>query len=263
MSGRIRYPAPVISHPQGFTLIELVVTLTVISILTLGIIPLVKTSVKRQREQQLREALRTMRTAIDEFKRDTNGMQCGGPEEMREGLGRGGPQGPPVPPPPAPPGVPMQGGGEGTQGGEGPQRPPAPPGPPTDLIPFSDPRSRVIISDCKIFGVDNLDRYPPDLETLVKGVDVIPRAAKGKGMGMGQQQSVFEQSATEDSGAAKPKKKVYLRKIPVDPMTGRAEWDLRSCYDAPDATTWGRQNVWDVRSKSEETALDGTKYNEW
>ncbi|MBA3767480.1 MAG: prepilin-type N-terminal cleavage/methylation domain-containing protein, partial [Acidobacteria bacterium] len=63
---------------RGFTLIELVMTLTVLTILTLGVIPLIKVSVKRQREQRLREALREMRAAVEEFHRDTVGMQCTG-----------------------------------------------------------------------------------------------------------------------------------------------------------------------------------------
>ncbi|HET9788383.1 MAG TPA: hypothetical protein VFP47_14700, partial [Pyrinomonadaceae bacterium] len=59
------------------------------------------------------------------------------------------------------------------------------------------------------------------------------------------------------------KKKVYLRAIPIDPMTGKAEWDLRSCYDAADSGSWGGENVFDVRSKSRETALNGEKYSDW
>jgi len=77
--------------------------------------------------------------------------------------------------------------------------------------------------------------YPPDLESLVKGVDY----------GSGGQ------------------KKRYLRRIPVDPMTGRAEWSLRSIQDDPDATSWGGNNVFDVHSTSTATALDGTKYSDW
>src|SRR5215213_903458 len=65
-----RLPPSVFRRAQGFTLIELVITLTVLTILTLGVIPLVKTSVRRQREQQLREALRQMRGAIDQFHRE-------------------------------------------------------------------------------------------------------------------------------------------------------------------------------------------------
>ncbi|HYL86459.1 MAG TPA: type II secretion system protein [Candidatus Angelobacter sp.] len=78
--------------------------------------------------------------------------------------------------------------------------------------------------------------YPPDLETLVKGVQL---------------------------GASSDKKIRFLRKIPVDPMTGRAEWGLRAVQDDPDSTSWGGKNVFDVYSKSTGTALDGTKYAEW
>jgi general secretion pathway protein G len=94
---------------------------------------------------------------------------------------------------------------------------------------------------------------------MVKGVSVIPLAAQPGTTG----KSVFEQEVTKDSQLASTKKKVYLRSIPLDPMTGEADWDLRSTYDSTDATSWGGENVFDVRSKSKETALDGTKYNEW
>ncbi len=75
--------------------------------------------------------------------------------------------------------------------------------------------------------------YPPDLETLVKGVDV------------------------------NGKKVRFLRRIPVDPMTGKAEWGLRALKDDPDSTSWGGDNVFDVYSMSDGTALDGTKYSDW
>jgi general secretion pathway protein G len=75
--------------------------------------------------------------------------------------------------------------------------------------------------------------YPPDLETLVKGVDV---------------------------GG---KKMRFLRKIPTDPMTGRQEWGMRSVQDDPNSESFGGQNVFDVFSKSEGSALDGTKYKDW
>jgi general secretion pathway protein G len=75
--------------------------------------------------------------------------------------------------------------------------------------------------------------YPPDLETLVKGVDV------------------------------QGKKLKFLRKIPIDPMTGKDEWGMRSMQDDPTSDSWGEQNVFDVYTKSEQTALDGTKYKDW
>jgi general secretion pathway protein G len=215
--------------PAGFSLIELVLTTTVMTILTLGVIPLVKVSVRRQKEQQLRETLRQIRTAIDEFHRDTVNMQCTGTTGL-------------------------QGGSTGIGGG--PQ--------PTGGAQFVDPRSRVMISDCTIFGVDNPDRYPPTLETLTEGVNVIPRAGSGTG-GRGLQStgtSITDTSSQLDSQLA-TKKKVYLRSLPIDPITGKAEWDLRSCYDAADSTSWGGENVFDVRSKSKGTALNGDKYSDW
>jgi general secretion pathway protein G len=75
--------------------------------------------------------------------------------------------------------------------------------------------------------------YPPDLETLVNGVDV------------------------------KDKKMRFLREIPVDPMTGQKEWGMRSNQDDPTTDSFGGQNVFDVYSKSSGTALDGSKYNTW
>ncbi|HKY41622.1 MAG TPA: type II secretion system protein [Pyrinomonadaceae bacterium] len=200
---------------KGFSLIELVITITVLSILTLGVLPLVKVSVKRQKEEQLRDTLRQIRTAIDEFHRDTVGMVCQGVA--------GAIPGQPVQPP------------SGSQ--------------------FLDPRSKVVISDCTIFGVDNPDHYPPDLETLVNGVNVIPRGSLG---GRGQPGV----NAT-DVGQVSTKQKVYLRGMPVDPITGKAEWEFRSSYDAPDSTSWGGENLFDVRSKSKDTALNGEKYSDW
>jgi len=198
---------------KGFSLIELVITVTVLTIMTLGVLPLVKVSVKRQREQQLRETLRQIRTAIDEFHRDTVGMVCTGvaltPQQQAQ----------------------------------------------QQQNVFLDPRSKVVISDCTIFGVDNPDHFPPDLESLVNGVNVVPRGSMG---GRGQQGV----DATQ-VGQVSTKTKVYLRGLPVDPMTGKAEWDLRSSYDTADAGSWGGENVFDVRSKSKETALNGEKYSDW
>lgn len=196
---------------SGFSLIELVITITVLSILTLGVLPLVKVSVKRQREQQLRETLRQIRMAIDEFHRDTLGINCSGGALL-------------------------------------PGQPPPIPG---SLV---DPRSRVVISDCTIFGVDNPDRYPPDLETLVNGVNVIPRGA-----GIPRPDVI----PTELGSQLSTKQKVYLRGLPIDPMTGKADWELRSSYDAPDAGSWGGENIFDVRSKSKEKALNGENYSDW
>jgi general secretion pathway protein G len=80
------------------------------------------------------------------------------------------------------------------------------------------------------------ENYPPDLETLVNGVQL---------------------------GASGDRKIRFLRKIPVDPITGRAEWGLRAVQDDPDSTSWGGKNVFDVYSKSQATAADGTRYADW
>src|ERR1700721_4138442 len=80
------------------------------------------------------------------------------------------------------------------------------------------------------------ENYPPDLDTLVKGVQL---------------------------GAGDDKRLRFLRKIPVDPMTGRADWGLRSISDDPDSTSWGGKNVFDVYSKSSGTAVDGKKNGAW
>jgi general secretion pathway protein G len=75
--------------------------------------------------------------------------------------------------------------------------------------------------------------YPPDLDTLVKGID------------------------------SNGKKIKFLRRIPVDPMTGKDDWGLRSMQDEADSESWGGQNVFDVFTKSEGSGLDGTKYKDW
>ena len=119
-----------------------------------------------------------------------------------------------------------------------------------------DPRSKVVISDCTIFGVDNPDRYPPDLETLVNGVNVIPRGGQNPfGNPNIKPSDITSQTST--------KQKVYMRAVPIDPMTGKADWEVRSCYDPADAASWGGENVFDVRSKSKATALNGEKYSDW
>ncbi len=213
---------------RGFTLMELVITITVLTIMTMAVIPLLKLSVKRQKEQQLREALREMRTAIDEFHRDTVGMNC-------TGVGAGGTG---------------NGGTNGGTNGNGPS--------------YIDPRSKVVMSDCTIFGVDNPDRYPPDLETLVSGVNVVPRGGTMRsGGGMESTGTASTDTTSQLDSQLSTKKKVYLRSIPIDPMTGKADWDLRSCYDGADASSWGGENVFDVRSKSSDTALNGEKYRDW
>lgn len=80
--------------------------------------------------------------------------------------------------------------------------------------------------------------YPPNLEILVKGVPLTSATGGGKTIH-------------------------FLRKIPIDPITRKADWGLRSTEDDPDSTSWGGQNVFDVYSNSQGTALNGTKYSGW
>ena len=226
------------SRTNGFSLIELVITVAVLAILTLGVIPLAQVSEKRQKEQQLRGALREMREAIDQFHREAVAgaqmqvnQQQGQSTAQQEQAPRVQPQNP-----------------QNTQGGgQGPNI-------------FADPRVRVAITDQTIFTADNPDRFPPDLETLVKGVNVLPISAGSLGR-RGNMNYTATEAATEDS--QQPKIKVYLRRIPVDPMTGKADWDFRSCYDASDSTSWGGENIFDVHSKSGGVALNGEKYRDW
>jgi general secretion pathway protein G len=81
------------------------------------------------------------------------------------------------------------------------------------------------------------ENYPPSLEVLVEGV-----------------------AAANDATGRKLK---FLRRIPIDPMTNSQDWGLRSYTDKPDSTSWGGGNVFDVYTKAEGTALDGTKYKDW
>jgi general secretion pathway protein G len=204
----------------GFTLLELIITLTVLGILVMGTIPLTQNAVKRQKEIKLRQTLRDLRNAIDEFKRDTHGA--------------------------CPLGSITSGNPTNRQTGQN--------------IP-ADPRSRVVIDDCTIFTTDNVDRYPPSLDILAEGVRVKPRGLTASitgGRGLGD-----DEVGATDLNDTKEIIKHYLREIPIDPMTGEAEWDLRSSYQSDDAGNWDDINVFDVRSTSDEEALNGEKYSDW
>jgi general secretion pathway protein G len=143
---------------HGFTLIELIVATAILAILVGAAFPLVRMTIYREREHELRQDLWMIRDAIDRYK---------------DAADRGGFQ--------------IKVGSEG---------------------------------------------YPPDLDTLVTGVDVAGKKLK------------------------------FLRRIPVDPMT-KQEWGMRSMQDDKDSDSWGGQNVFDVFTKSDQVALDGTKYKDW
>ncbi len=143
----------------GMTMLELIVAITILTLLTGMAVPLARLNLKREKERTLQRDLWEMRDAIDRYKdaADHGAFQI---------------------------------------------------------------------------KVDS-QGYPPDLDTLVNGVDV------------------------------KGKKLRFLRRIPVDPMTGKTDWGLRSMQDDPDSDSWGGQNVFDVYSKSDGTALNGTAYKDW
>jgi general secretion pathway protein G len=145
---------------RGVTLLEMIVVITILLILMGAAVPILKVSVRRQREVELRRDLWEMRSAIDRYKdaADKNAFQI-------------------------------------KLGSEG---------------------------------------YPPDMDTLVNGVEI-----------------------------AGGKKLRFLRRIPVDPMTGNNDWGLRSMQDDPQSDSWGGQNVFDVYTKSTGVGLNGTKYKDW
>jgi general secretion pathway protein G len=164
---------------KGFTLIEMIVTFTILAILATVAIPLARTAVKREKEIELRRNLRTLRDAIDAYKK--------------------------------------------------------------------------LADENRIEFEDKTEGYPPDLETLVNGVEVSGGAPAG-----GMERGRTRRARTEDKKIEK-----FLRRIPKDPMTNSYDWGLRSYQDEPDSENWGGENVYDVYTKSPGTALDGTKYKEW
>jgi general secretion pathway protein G len=145
---------------RGFTLLEMIAVITILLILMGAAVPIMKVSVRRQREVDLRHDLWEIRTAIDRYKdaADKNAFQI-------------------------------------KLGSEG---------------------------------------YPPDMDTLVNGVEI-----------------------------AGGKKLRFLRRKPIDPMTGNSDWGMRSMQDDPQSDSWGGQNIFDVYSKSTGTALNGSKYKDW
>ena len=150
------------SPRRGVTMVELVVVVAILSILVTMTLPVVKYTEKRTKEMELRSALRTLRNAIDEYKRFSD----------------------------------------------------------AGLIPIE-------------LGTDG---YPKELEVLFEGGDLVGQIDR---------------------------KVKFLRRIPVDPMTGEAEWGLRSYQDEWDSDSWGGENVFDVYSLSEGVGLDGVPYSKW
>jgi general secretion pathway protein G len=147
----------------GFTLMEMLITVTVLMILASAVVPMAKNSVKRQKEIELHRVLREMRSAIDDYKAAVDQQKI-------------------KPPPP------------------------------------------------EAMG------YPQSLDELVEGVPMTGRI----------------------SGRMR-----FLRRIPIDPISGRSEWGLRSVNDSPNSTTWGGGSVFDVHSLARGTGMNGIPYMDW
>lgn len=150
----------------GYTFVELLVVTALVAILASAVMPMVRVTMQRQKEIELRRALREIRTAIDHFKDAADQGMIAGTE--------------------------LKAGNEG---------------------------------------------YPPTLDVLVEGIQA--------------------------GGDATGRKLKFLRRIPIDPMTGTTDWGKRSYQDRPDSKSWGGQNVYDVFTTSDGVALDGTKYQDW
>lgn len=149
---------------KGFTLIEMIVVAVILAVLAAVAIPMMEVSIRREKELELKRALRVIRTAIDEYK--------------------------------------------------------------------------TFVEENKIETEDDSYNYPPKLNVLVEGVEY-----------------------KDEKGKEKIKK--FLRRIPTDPFTNSDEWNLRSYQDKPNDTSWGGENVWDIYTKSERKALNGSYYKEW
>ncbi len=155
-------------HEKGFSFIELLIVVTIVSVLATGALGLSRWGAVRSNEIELRRALREIRSAIDTYH-----------EAVAGGL---------IESPPAERG------------------------------------------------------YPPDLESLVEGVELL---------------------ATGEDDEDVIQRMKFLRRIPIDPMTGDADWGLRSYQDDSDSRFWGGENVYDVFSKSEGATIDGSRYRDW
>lgn len=165
---------------SGVTLLELLVTLTIVMVLASVALPLTRVSAKRSHEIELRQHLRGMRAAIDTFKMEWNrdGDMLIGPLCVKNKL------------------------------------------------------------SCK--DVASIYGYPKSLEMLL-GIKLTSEEATVRG------------TTTRR----------YLRSLPLDPLTGKADWQFRCYKDAPNASSWCGADVYDVMTASQETALDGTKYRDW
>lgn len=149
---------------RGFTLIEMIIVVVIIAVLAVVAVPMMETSIKREKEIELRRNLRILRSALDEYKK--------------------------------------------------------------------------FVEENKVKKDKDTYNYPEELDELVEGLEYKDKKGDEKLM-------------------------KFLRLIPIDPMTNSYEWGMRSYQDDRDDYSWGGENVWDVFTKSERKAMDGTYYKEW
>jgi type II secretory pathway pseudopilin PulG len=210
----------------GLTLIELILTCGILLILSAAAIPMFQMTIKHRKETELRYDLREMRNAIDRYKDDAD------KNLIRTEAGS---QGYPPDLQTLVDGVSVSTGGSGAGG----------------------------ISASALAGASNTAQFG-SAGTPQLGVGAGGGAGAGAGATGGIPplgSSTLGQTGQALSDAAS--KVRYLRKIPVDPLTGKADWGLRAVQDEPDSTSWGGHNVFDVYSQSQAIAVDGTKYSDW
>ena len=247
----------------GLTLVELIVAFTLLLILSTMALPLARVKVLREKEQRLRDALEEMRTAIDRYKDAADAGLLGQldpedhgyPESLEilvEGveLGQGGMTG-----------MEQSGSQFGQQGQFG-QRGS---GSGFGGRERNSGRGSSFGSRSSGFGGSGGSGFGAGRGSSF-GNDRGSGFGSDRGSGFGSRGSSLGSSSGFGGGFGDddaPKKIRFLRKIPVDPMTGRAEWGMRSVFDDADSMSWDGRNVFDVYSQSYETALDGSRYNEW
>jgi type II secretory pathway pseudopilin PulG len=255
----------------GLTLIELIVAFTILLILSTMALPLARIRVQRDKERRLRDALTEMRKAIDRYKdyadagklgqidpeshgypeslemlvegvelSDANGM---GADGMNGGSNFGTPMG--------------QGSRSNRNSGLG-----------------SSNRSSGFGSSGGGFGSNRSSGFGSNRSSGFGSSNRSGGFGSNRNSGFGSNRNSSGIGGTQGIGGAdgtaagdeddgKPQKIRFLRRIPVDPITGTAEWGMRSIKDPPESMSWGGRTVFDVYSKSMDAALDGTHYNEW
>lgn len=214
----------------GLTLIELILACSILMILSSAAIPLARVTIMRQRETELRRDLREMRTAIDRYK-DAADKNLIITEVGSQGY---------------PPDLQTL----------------------VDGVTVSSTGNTGGISASALAGASSTGQFgsagtPQMAPGGTAGALGGPSGGTAGGAPGGTSQLGSSLSQSGQSMSTTPSKVRFLRKIPVDPMTGKTDWGLRAVQDDPDSTSWGGSNVFDVYSQSTGTALDGTKYSDW